>query len=369
MRILITGAGGFIGKNLIAALTQGGGHTIYAYDLDTPRERLDGWCRSCEFVFHLAGVNRPKDQAAFMTGNFGFTQTLLETLEKYANPCPVMLASSTQAAQQNPYGQSKRAGEELLFRHGERTGAKAYVFRFPNVYGKWSKPNYNSAVATFCYNIARGLPITVTDPSIGMTLLYIDDLVAALMDLLKGEALMEGPYCTVKETQQATLGEITDLLYGFKASRETLAVADMADPLAKRLYATYLSFLPEEDLSYPLTIHADARGSFTEFLRTPDRGQVSVNVIKPGVVKGNHWHHTKNEKFLVVSGRGAIRFRSALGGPVTEYFVEGERLTPVDIPPGYTHNIENLGDRDMVTLMWASEPFDPDKPDTIYLEV
>ncbi len=369
MRILITGAGGFMGKNLVAALNQSGSHEIYAYDLDTPEEQLTKWCKDCEFVYHLAGVNRPKEQEAFMEGNFGFTSTLLNTLKQHGNTCPVMLSSSTQATQQNPYGQSKRAGETLLFDYGKETGAKVYVFRFPNVYGKWSRPNYNSAIATFCHNIARGLPITVNDPSHTMQLVYIDDLVAALVDLLTGKAVMDGPLATVPETQQATLGEITQLLYDFKNSRETLAVANMADPFQKRLYATYLSFLPEDDLSYPLNMHCDHRGSFTEFLRTPDRGQVSVNVSKPGIVKGNHWHHTKNEKFLVVAGTGVIRFRSVQGGPVTEYFVDGEHLTVVDIPPGYTHNIENLGQGEMVTIMWANEAFDPDKPDTIYLEV
>ncbi len=369
MRILITGASGFIGKNLLARLNGLGCHTLYACDLDTPKERLEAWCGDCEFVFHLAGVNRPKEQSEFMAGNYGFAETLLRMLQKRRNNCPVMLASSTQAALSNLYGKSKKAGEELLFRYGEETGARVFVFRFPNVYGKWSRPNYNSVVATFCHQIARDLPIAVSDPSTVMTLVYIDDVVDALVGLLAGETVMDGKFCAVPVTQTATLGELADLLRSFRQSRVDLSVPDMSAPLIKRLYATYLSFLPEDGFSYPLNMHVDARGSFTEFLRTPDRGQVSVNISRPGVAKGNHWHHTRNEKFLVVSGHGVIRFRHADGGEIMEYFVGGDALTVVDIPTGYTHHIENLGDTDLVTIMWANEPFDPQKPDTMYLEV
>ena len=369
MKILITGANGFIGRNLTAALEAAGTHTLYRYDVDTPQDALDGFCRDCEFVFHLAGVNRPKEKDAFMEGNFGFTGTLLDTLRAHGNRCPVMLSSSTQAVLNNPYGESKRAGEELLFAYGREMRAPVYVFRFTNVFGKWSRPNYNSAVATFCYNIARDLPVTVNDPATVMRLVYIDDVVNALLRLLDGNVERDGAYCTAEPTHEATLGHIVSLLHSFRESRETLAVPDMTDPFTKKLYATYLSFLPMDDFSYPLNMHVDPRGSFTEFLRTPDRGQVSVNVAKPGITKGNHWHHTKNEKFLVVSGRGVIRFRSPDGGEIVEYHVTGDKLTVVDIPTGYTHSIANEGDTDLITIMWVNEPFDPGHPDTYYLEV
>lgn len=369
MKILITGANGFIGKNLIAALAQTGEHTLMAFDLDTDKALLDPYCAQCEFVFHLAGVNRPKDGDEFMAGNYGFTDELLHALRRHGNRCSVMLSSSTQAKLSNLYGKSKKAGEELLFSYGAETGAPVYVFRFPNVYGKWSRPNYNSAVATFCYNIARDLPITVNDPATQMELVYIDEVVEALLNLLSDSVCYDGKYCTVPVTQRTTLGEIVSRIQSFRKSRADLSVPDMSDPLTKRLYATYLSFLPAGGFSYPLNMHVDARGSFTEFLRTPERGQVSVNISKPGIVKGNHWHNTKNEKFLVVSGRGVIRFRSPNGGDVQEYFVDGETLTVVDIPTGYTHNIENLGDTDLVTVMWVNEPFDPAHADTYRLEV
>lgn len=369
MRILITGANGFIGRNLTAALEATGTHTLYPFDVDSPAEALEEYCRDCDFVFHLAGVNRPKEQGAFMEGNFGFTDTLLTTLKRCGNRCPVMLSSSTQAALSNPYGESKRAGEELLFAYGRETGAKVYVFRFTNVFGKWSRPNYNSAVATFCYNIARGLPITVNDPATVMRLVYIDDVVAALVALLEGNVAMEGDYCVATPAHTVTLGQIEALLRSFYESREKLTIPDMSDAFTKKLYATYLSFLPQDGFAYPLNMHVDSRGSFTEFIRTPDRGQVSVNVAKPGVTKGNHWHHTKNEKFLVVSGRGVIRFRSPDGGETIEYHVSGEKLTVVDIPTGYTHSIANEGDTDLITIMWVNEPFDPAHPDTYYLEV
>lgn len=369
MKILITGAGGFMGRNLVAALEHGGEHEILAFDVDTPPERLDADCAVCDFVFHLAGVNRPRDNEEYMTGNCGFTGTLLNALRRHENRCPVMLSSSTQAALDNPYGKSKRAGEELLLDYGRETGASVYVFRFPNVYGKWSRPNYNSAVATFCHNIARNLPIMVNDPATRLELVYIDEVVEALIHLLHGNVERDGDYCAVRTTQSATLGEIVSLLHAFHDSRKSLAVMDMADPLTRRLYATYLSFLPAEGFSYPLNMHCDERGSFTEFLRTPDRGQVSVNISRPGVAKGNHWHNTKNEKFLVVAGRGVIRFCALSGGETIEYHVNGDNLTVLDIPPGYAHSIENLGDTDLVTVMWASESFDPARPDTYYQEV
>lgn len=370
MRILVTGAKGFMGKNLIARLNETGRHEIDAFDLDTPFEKLIGWCRTADFVFHLAGVNRPKEQGEFMTGNFGFTDTLLNALTAAGNRCPVMLASSTQAALDNPYGESKRAGEARVFRYAQETGASVYVFRFPNVFGKWSRPNYNSAVATFCSNIANGLPITVNNRETELTLLYIDDLCDTMLDVLAGkvECGADG-ICAVPVTHRAKLGRIADTIQSFRDSRGTLSVADQSDPLTRKLYATYLSFLPTDGFAYPLTMHADERGSFTEFLRTAEHGQVSINVAKPGVVKGNHYHHTKNEKFLVVSGSAVIRFRRPDADEVIEYRVSGAELTVVDIPTGYTHSIENVGTTDLVTVMWANEPFDPTHPDTVFLKV
>lgn len=304
-----------------------------------------------------------------MEGNFGFSSTLLDTLKKYNNTCPIMISSSIQAELDNPYGRSKKAGEDLMFAYGEETGAKVMVYRLPNLFGKWSRPNYNSVIATFCHNIARDMPITVNNRDVNMTLVYIDDLVNELISALKGEENREGAFCKVPVEHKITLGEIADLIYSFKESRETKAVPDMSDGFTKKLYATYLSFLPEDGFSYPLKMNIDNRGSFTEILRTADRGQFSVNISKPHITKGNHWHHTKNEKFLVVSGNGVIRFRKPDEEKVIEYFVSGEKLEVVDIPTGYTHNIENLGDTDMVTFMWCNECFDPNKPDTFFEEV
>lgn len=369
MRILITGAGGFIGKNLVAELRNRGYNDIRAFDLDTPRPKLDEWAADCDFVFHLAGVNRPKEESAFMAGNAGFTADLLAALRRHKNTCPVMLASSIQAELDNPYGRSKRAGEELFAAYGVETGADVLIYRFPNVFGKWCRPNYNSVVATFCHNLAHGLPITVNDPSVTLRLAYIDDLVEELLRALQRQETREGNFCAVPVTHTATLGEIADILRCFPESRRTLAVPDMGDPLVKKLYSTYLSYLPEDGFAYPLKMNEDARGSFTEILRTADRGQFSVNVAKPGITKGNHWHHSKNEKFLVVSGKGIVRFRRIGSDQVIEYPVDGEHLTVVDIPTGYTHSIENVGDTDLITFMWANEPFDPDHPDTYFLPV
>lgn len=369
MKILVTGAKGFIGKNLIAELKNREYNEIFQYDIDTDPSLLDEYCKKADFVFHLAGVNRPKEQSEFMEGNFGFTSKLLNTLKKYNNTCPVMLSSSIQATLDNPYGKSKKAGEDLLFEYGREVGAKVLIYRFPNVFGKWCRPNYNSAIATFCYNIARNLPITVNDPSVVMNLVYIDDVVNELINALKGKENRKGDFCEVPIVHTITLGQIVDLIYSFKRCREKYTIPDMSDAFTKKLYSTYLSYLPENQFSYELKMNVDNRGSFTEFIKTLDRGQVSVNISKPGITKGNHWHHTKNEKFLVVSGRGVIRFRKIDSDEVIEYHVSGDKLEVVDIPPGYTHNIENLGDTDMVTIMWANEPFDPEKPDTYYLEV
>ncbi len=381
MKILVTGAKGFVGKNLCATLKniiEGKDKTfgidsnieVFAYDVDSDPALLDKYCEEADFVFNLAGVNRPKDQAEFMEGNFGFASTLLETLKKYNNTCPVMISSSTQAALDNPYGQSKKAGEDLLFSYSKETGAKVLVYRFPNVFGKWCRPNYNSAVATFCNNIANDLPITVNDPSVVMNLVYIDDVVAELVSALKSEEHREGDYCYVPGAHTITLGEIVELIESFKRSREERSIPDTQDAFTKKLYATYLSYLPEDGFSYELKMNCDDRGSFTEILRTPDRGQFSVNISKPHITKGNHWHHTKNEKFVVVSGKGVIRFRKIdePNAKIIEYFVSGDKIEVVDIPTGYTHNIENLGDTDMVTFMWCNECFDPNKPDT-YFEV
>ena len=369
MKILITGAKGFIGKNLIAELRNRKHTDIFEYDIDTDPLLLDTYCKEADFVFHLAGVNRPKEQSEFMEGNFGFTSTLLDLLRKHKNTCPIMLSSSIQAELDNPYGISKKAGEELLFKYGKETKAKVLAYRFPNVFGKWCRPNYNSAAATFCHNIAHDLPITVNDPSAVMKLVYIDDLVNELINALEGKENRKGQYCEVPVVHTIVLGEIADLIYSFKRSREVLSIPDMSDALTKKLYSTYLSYLPEDKFSYDLKMNVDRRGSFTEFIKTPDRGQVSVNISKPGITKGNHWHHTKNEKFLVVSGKGVIRFRKINSHEIIEYFVSGDKMEVIDIPPGYTHNIKNLGDTDMVTIMWANELFDPEKPDTYYLEV
>lgn len=369
MRILITGAKGFIGKNLVAELKNRKYMNIFEYGRDTDPVLLEQYCKEADFVFHLAGVNRPKEQSEFVEGNFGFTSALLDTLKRYKNTCPVMTSSSIQAELDNPYGKSKKAGEDLLFDYSKETGAKVLIYRFPNVFGKWCRPNYNSAVATFCHNIAHDLPITVNDPSVVMNLVYIDDVINELVNALEGEENRSGDFCEVPVVHTITLGKIVELIYSFKESREERSIPDMSDDFTKKLYSTYLSYLPKDQFSYELKMNVDNRGSFTEFIKTLDRGQVSVNISKPGITKGNHWHHTKNEKFLVVSGKGVIRFRKIDSDEILEYFVSGDKLEVVDIPTGYTHNIENIGDTDMVTIMWANEQFDPEKPDTYYLEV
>ncbi|WP_366922143.1 capsular polysaccharide biosynthesis protein CapF [Metallumcola ferriviriculae] len=369
MKILVTGAKGFIGKNLIAELRNRKYTEIFEYDRDTDSSLLDEYCKEADFVFHLAGVNRPKEQSEFMEGNFGFTSDLLDSLKKHNNTRPVMISSSIQAELDNPYGESKKAGEDLLSAYGKETGAKVLVYRFPNVFGKWCRPNYNSAVATFCHNIAHDLPIKVNDPSVVMNLVYIDDVVNELINALEGNENKVDSFCEVSVVHTITLGEIVELIYSFRKSREDRSVPNMSDAFTKKLYSTFLSYLPEDEFSYDLKMNVDQRGSFTEVIKTPDRGQVSINISKPGITKGNHWHHTKNEKFLVVSGKGVIRFRKIDSDEVLEYFVSGDKMEVVDIPTGYTHNIENLGNTDMVTIMWANEPFDPEKPDTYYLEV
>ena len=371
MKILVTGAKGFIGRNLTERLRNIGAGDIYEYDKDSPAGNLEDFCRDCDFVFHLAGVNRPEHVDEFQEGNFGFTSELLKLLEKNHNRCPVMLSSSTQAELDTPYGKSKLAGEELLLEYGRRIGAKVLTYRFSNVFGKWCRPNYNSAVATFCYNTAHGLPLQVNGRDTKLRLVYIDDVVDELVQALNGrENRGSDGRCQVEPVHETTLGEIVDLLESFRDSRKTLLVPDMTEgSFSKKLYSTYLSYLPENAFAYPLNVHIDQRGSFTEILRTADRGQFSVNISKPGIERGNHWHDTKNEKFLVVRGKALIQFRRPDSDEIYSYHVSGEKLEVVDIPCGYTHSITNEGDTDLVTFMWCNECFDPDRLDTYPLRV
>ena len=395
MKILITGANGFVGKNLTEALKNirdGKDKThpkitvdgLYLYDIDTDKSVLDEACRECDFVFNLAGVNRPQNPEEFMEGNFGFASTLLDTLKKHNNTCPIVLSSSIQATligrYDSDYGRSKRAGEDLFFDYAKETGAKVLVYRFPNLFGKWSRPNYNSAVATFCNNIACDLPITVNDESVELELLYIDDLVDEMLLALEGKehrcefdgiktVLKEdGRYCAAPVTHRVTLGEIVRLLDSFKSQPNTLTIPEIPDgSFAKKLYSTYLSYLPKEKASFPLKMNVDARGSFTELLRTEKCGQVSINISKPGITKGQHWHNTKWEFFIVVSGKGLIQQRKIGTDEVLNFEVSGEKIEAVHMLPGYTHNIINLSeDEDLVTVMWANECFNPNKPDTFF---
>lgn len=380
MNILITGAKGFIGRNLIATLhniADGKDRsfgmdtdiTIYEYDIDTDPALLDVYCKNANFVFNLAGVNRPQDPKEFMEGNFGFASTLLDTLKKYNNNCPIMISSSIQAALNNPYGESKKAGEDLMFAYEKETGAPVFVYRFPNVFGKWCRPNYNSAVATFCNNIANDLPITVNDPSVMMTLVYIDDVVAELIAALNGKAnLKEDGYAYVPVEHKITLGEIVDLIDSFAKQPQGLVIPEIPEnSFAKKLYSTYLSYLPKEKVAFPLKMNVDARGSFTELLKTEKCGQVSVNISKPGITKGQHWHHTKWEFFIVVAGHGLIQQRKVGTDEVLNFEVSGDKIEAVHMLPGYTHNIINLSDtEDLVTVMWANENFNPEKPDTFF---
>lgn len=397
MKILVTGAHGFVGRNLVSQLRNirdgkarnyalsGEELEIFEYDVDTDPSLLDDYCRQADFVFNLAGVNRPKDTSEFMKGNFGFASTLLETLKKYGNKCPVMLASSIQATlvgryAASDYGRSKLAGEELFFTYSRETGAKVLVYRFPNLFGKWCRPNYNSAVATFCYNTAHDLPLQVNDPSTRLELLYIDDLVEEMLAALEGkehrcefdgvETILQedGRYCAAPVTHKVTLGEIVELLHAFSRQPATLVMPEIPPhSFAKKLYSTYLSYLPKEKVAFPLKMNVDARGSFTELLRTENCGQVSVNISKPGITKGEHWHHSKWEFFMVVSGHALIRERKIGTDEVLEFEVSGREIKAVHMLPGYTHNIINLSEtEDLVTVMWANEAFDPSRPDTYY---
>lgn len=386
MKILVTGARGFVGRNLVETLkaAQGGKdrtrnvdvEEIYEFDVDTAPKLLDEYCQKADFVFNLAGVNRPKDQSEFMSGNFGFASTLLDTLKKYHNTCPVMLSSSIQASLSgryagSEYGRSKRAGEELFFQYGEETGAKVLVYRFSNLFGKWCRPNYNSVVATFCHNIARDLPITVNDPSTELNLVYVDDVMDEMVRALRGEETRQGEFCTVPVSHTVTLGQIVELLQRFHDQPKTLEMPQIPQgSFAKKLYSTYLSYLPEEAVCFPLKMNVDARGSFTELLRTANCGQFSVNVSKPGITKGQHWHHSKWEFFIVVSGRALIQERRIGSDEILEFEVSGDKIQAVHMLPGYTHNIINLSEtEDLVTVMWANEAFDPQHPDTYFEEV
>ena len=370
-KILITGARGFVGKNLTATLLQKGYTNLYLFDREDSLETLDRYCADCDFVFHLAGVNRPQDPKEFMEGNFGFTSTLLELLRKHNNTCPIMISSSIQAALDNPYGESKKAGEDLLFAYSKETGALVYVYRFPNVFGKWCKPNYNSAVATFCHNIANDLPIQVNDRSHMMTLVYIDDVVNEIINAMCGSETRDDKFCKVPVEHKITLGEIVDIIYSFKEQPQSLVMPEIpSGSFEKKLYSTYLSYLPKEKVSFPLKMNVDDRGSFTELLRTASCGQFSVNISKPGITKGQHWHHTKWEFFIVVSGRGLIQQRKVGTEEVLNFEVSGEKIEAIHMLPGYTHNIINLSDpEDLVTVMWANECFDPGKPDTFFEKV
>ncbi len=399
MKILVTGAQGFVGKNLCAELKNirdgkarcYGDLTVsevFEYDIENTAEELDTYCKECDFVFNLAGVNRPQNQEEFMAGNFGFASTLLDTLKKHGNKAPVMLSSSAQASLtgrfgNSEYGRSKKAGEELFLEYGRENGVKVLVYRFPNLYGKWCRPNYNSAVATFCNNIANGLPITVNDPSVELELLYIDDLVAEMMAGLQGKEhrcefeglevipTLEGRYCYCPVTHRVTLGEIVELLHQFEEMPRTLMIPEIpADSFAKRLYSTFLSYLPKEKAIFDLKMNKDERGSFTELVHTLNCGQVSINISKPGITKGQHWHHTKWEQFIVVAGHGLIQMRKEGSDEVLEYEVSGDKIQSVIMLPGYTHNIINLSDTDdLVTVMYCNEIFDPNRPDTFFDKV
>lgn len=399
MKILVTGARGFVGRNLVAQLNniKDGKAKFYGdividdvfeYDIDSTLDELDKYCSQADFVFNLAGVNRPQNPEEFMQGNFGFASTLLDTLRRHNNTCPVMLSSSIQATLAgrfgtSEYGKSKKAGEELFFDYAKATGARVLVYRFPNLFGKWCRPNYNSAVATFCNNIANDLPITVNDPTTELELLYIDDLVDEMIATLRGEEhhcefegvetilTSQGRYCAVPVTHKVTLGEIVNLLEEFRAQPQTLIIPNIPDgSFAKKLYSTYLSYLPKEKVAFPLKMNIDDRGSFTELLRTRNNGQVSINISKPGITKGQHWHNTKWEFFMVVAGHGLIQMRRVDSEEILNFEVSGDKIEAVHMLPGYTHNIINLSDtEDLVTVMWCNECFDPNRPDTYFLPV
>lgn len=382
MKILVTGANGFVGKNLVSTLKnikEGKDRTrnidiedIYTYDIDNTVEDLKEYTKECDFVFHLAGVNRPKNIEEFYEGNTDFTELLCASLEAHNNKCPILISSSIQAKKSNDYGKSKKEGEQILIRYAINNDSKVYIYRLANLFGKWCRPNYNSVVATWCYNIAHDLDIQINNPNAKIELCYIDDVIDEFLNALEGHPTISiGEYNKVHPTYEIALEELSKIIYSFRDSRESLFLPDLKEnSLEKKLYSTYLSYLPENKFNYPLQMNVDERGSFTEFLKTEDFGQVSINVSKPGITKGQHWHHSKNEKFLVVSGKGLIQFRNINDDKIIEYYVSGEKLEVVDIPTGYTHNIINLSEtEDLVTVMWANEIFDPDHPDTYFEKV
>jgi UDP-2-acetamido-2,6-beta-L-arabino-hexul-4-ose reductase len=370
MKILVTGAKGFVGKNLVVELRNRGYRDIFEYDIDTPPALLEEYSRQCEFVFHLAGVNRPQDEKEFMEGNFGFTSTLLACLKKHANRAPILITSSIQATLDNPYGKSKKAGEDLMFAYGRENDSKVLVYRLSNLFGKWCRPNYNSVVATFCHNIANDLPIKINDPDVRLRLCYIDDVVGEFIAGLEAkENRAADGFCFVPQEYEIKLGDLASRLFAFIDNRKTLVMPALQDGIDKALYATLMSYLPHDKFGYPLDMKRDNRGWLAEFIKTGSFGQIFVSKTKPGVTRGNHWHHTKIEKFLVIQGEALIKFRKIDEEKVVEYQVTGEKLEVLDIPAGYTHSITNTGTGELITLFWADEIFDPAKPDTYYTEV
>ena len=369
MKILVTGSEGFIGQNLIAELNNQGYKNIYKFDIGTKKSLLDNYTKECEFVFHLAGVNRPKDEKEFMEGNFGFISELLVLLKKHNNRAPILFTSSVQAEEDNPYGRSKKAGEDLLFSYNKETGVKVFVYRLPNLFGKWCRPNYNSVVATFCHNIANDLEIKINDPNAELVLSYIDDVLAEFLSVLNGKVSRSNGFFYIPTTHKITVGELANKLHSFRKSRETLIIPSLKSSFDRALYGTYSSYLPEDSFSYKLKKNKDDRGWLTEFIKSESMGQIFISKTKPGITRGNHWHHTKVEKFLVIEGEAIIKFRKIDNQKVIYYKVNGEMPEVVDIPAGYTHSITNTGKKDVTTLFWASEIFNKDKSDTYRLEV
>lgn len=370
MKVLVTGANGFVGKNLISTLNNLEEFEVVEFDRENTIEELENFAKQCDFVVHLAGINRPKNPEEFYRGNAGLTETLCELLIEVNNPVPILVSSSIQAELDNDYGKSKKEGEEILVEYSKNSDAPVFIYRLPNLFGKWTRPFYNSVVATWSYQIARDEEIEVNNPDHRMTLVYIDDLVQEIIKAMKGEGNHKfGSYYDVPFEYYTNLGELSTILKSFKESRNNRFIPNMKDELTKKLYSTYLNYLPEDKFSYPLVMHTDERGSFSEFVKSDYSGQVSINVSKAHVTKGEHWHHSKNEKFLVVKGKGVIKFRDIFRKEIIEYYVSDEKLEVVDIPTGYTHNIVNLGDEDMITIMWVNEPFDPNNPDTFAMNV
>lgn len=369
MNILVTGSNGFVGKNLVSTLNQLG-HTILTYDQDNTLTELDLFTKSCDFVVHLAGINRTTDSKEFYDGNSNLTNHICTLLRKNNNKSPILVSSSIQAELVNDYGKSKKEGERYLIEHSEKNDSKVYIYRFSNLFGKWSKPNYNSVIATWCYNVSRNIPIQINDENIILNLEYIDDVVNEVVRAIHGKPnIINYPFCEVKEKYSINLGDLAKLILSFKEQRKNFELPNLDNKFEKHLYSTFLSYMETSDFSYPLKMNVDDRGSFTEFIKTNSKGQISINISKPGITKGQHWHHSKHEKFLVVSGSGTIKLRDIFSEEIIEYNVSGDTLEVVDIPPGYTHNIINTGKNDMVTVMWVNEIFNPLDADTYYLEV